>query len=59
MAAAPSRTGADCTAAWGWTMILHWLGTQRWWTLDTNLSLLHRSSAEKAAVMSPAHWHRH
>jgi hypothetical protein len=28
MAAAPSCTWVDCPADWGWTMILHWQGTQ-------------------------------
>ena len=45
MAAAPSCTWVDCPAVWGWTMILHWQGTQPR-LIDSKLNLINRNSTK-------------
>ena len=53
MAAAPSGTWVDCPAVWGWTMILHWLGTQpRLIDSKLNLNLVNLNLINRNSIKS-------
>jgi hypothetical protein len=68
MAAAPSCTWVDCPAVWGWTMILHWQGTQHRTqprlilvtidsTTSSKLNLINRSSIKRyKKIARPPGW---
>ncbi len=52
MEAAPSCTWVDCPAVLGWTMILHWQGTQPR-LIDSKLNLINRNSIKTEELSEP------